>query len=420
MLELDPNPYWTGWPTARPVLKRACHELVDGLLLADALRATRQIGEDRHPALAGAWWIAATSNHHDFVSGTSTDRVVESEQLPWVRQATALVRKIVAEAVPAAQRVEFARPAAAEAEPGAADRRLAGVNPLEAGRSGTTGAAEAPKAPEPSVGHQVARRSPSVGRPTWRLSDGLLEVETPFFRCELAEEAGGCILQILDPSGRRLLDGPSADIISYFDSGGLWRLGAEFAGGSFREVAHASQRPARLRVRECEDGLAVISALHMDGMTLVRRLTFGCVDPLVGLEVEGLAGEKRTLTLRLETGLAVRELWMDTPGGTVTRPLRRRYDPTFWALHSFVHLQGEDRDTSPGNSGAEAVARPAPSPARPAPSAAPPLPGLARLDRRLAGRPIGGDHAAQRHRRDGLRLPALRRQPRARPRARRL
>ena len=34
---------------------------------------------------------------------------------------------------------------------------------------------------------------------------------------------------------------------------------------------------------------------------------------------------------------------MDTPGGTVTRPLRRHYDPTFWALHSFVHLQGEER-----------------------------------------------------------------------------
>ena len=95
-------------------------------------------------------------------------------------------------------------------------------------------------------------RSPSVGRPTWRLSDGLLEVETPFFRCELAEEAGGCILQILDPSGRRLLDGPSADIISYFDSGGLWRLGAEFAGGSFREVCARQPTagpPARPGVR---------------------------------------------------------------------------------------------------------------------------------------------------------------------------
>lgn len=298
VLNLDPNPYWTGWPTARPVLKRACHELVDTLLLADALLATQQIGEDCIPDVAAAWWIAATSNHHDYISGTSTDRVVENEQLPWIRQATELIR--------AAQ-------------------------------------AAAAKAPDPTPAHKAGRRSTATERPTWSLHDGLVEVETPFLRCELAEEAGGCIVRVGDPSGRRLLDGPSADVISYFDSGGLWRLGADFAGGAFSEVARASQRPARLHVRESEDGLAVISALHMDGMTLVRRLTFGCAAPLIGLEVDGLAGEKRTLTLRLETGLPSRELWMDTPGGTVTRPLRRHYDPTFWALHSFVHLQGEER-----------------------------------------------------------------------------
>jgi hypothetical protein len=179
-------------------------------------------------------------------------------------------------------------------------------------------------------------------RPVWREHDGVIEVETPFLRCEMAEDAGCCNVRIVDQAGRRLLNGPSADIISYYDSGGLWRLGTDFAGGAFREVARSSDRPARLHVKETEDRLAVISAQHMDGMTLVRRLTFDCASPLVGMEVEGLAGERRTLTLRLKTGLPVKELWMDTPGGTITRPLRKRYDPTFWAAHSFVHVQGAE------------------------------------------------------------------------------
>jgi len=32
---------------------------------------------------------------------------------------------------------------------------------------------------------------------------------------------------------------------------------------------------------------------------------------------------------------------MDTPGGVVVRPLKRIYDPTFWPLHHFIHIQDE-------------------------------------------------------------------------------
>ena len=33
---------------------------------------------------------------------------------------------------------------------------------------------------------------------------------------------------------------------------------------------------------------------------------------------------------------------MDTPGGVVTRPPRRIYQPTFWPLQHFIHLQDDD------------------------------------------------------------------------------
>jgi len=37
VLQLDPNPYWTGFYTSRPVLKKHCYELVDNLLAAEKL-----------------------------------------------------------------------------------------------------------------------------------------------------------------------------------------------------------------------------------------------------------------------------------------------------------------------------------------------------------------------------------------------
>ncbi|MEA3326155.1 MAG: hypothetical protein U9R53_02465 [Chloroflexota bacterium] len=37
VLELDPNPYWTGFYTASPTLKQRSRKLVDNLLLAEKL-----------------------------------------------------------------------------------------------------------------------------------------------------------------------------------------------------------------------------------------------------------------------------------------------------------------------------------------------------------------------------------------------
>ena len=45
----------------------------DGLPIAPA-------DADAVRPLADAWWTAATSNHHDFITGTSPDPVVEGEQ----------------------------------------------------------------------------------------------------------------------------------------------------------------------------------------------------------------------------------------------------------------------------------------------------------------------------------------------------
>ncbi|MFN8036313.1 MAG: hypothetical protein U0V73_10295 [Acidimicrobiia bacterium] len=98
VLELDPNPYWTGFYSARPSLKQQAHDLVEALVDAelDADRAgpaTRRAARDQ---LGPAWDVAVTANHHDFVTGTSPDRVHDREQVPWLdgaQQAVAQVRR---------------------------------------------------------------------------------------------------------------------------------------------------------------------------------------------------------------------------------------------------------------------------------------------------------------------------------------
>ena len=297
-LELDPNPYWTGFYTARPTLKKRCHELVNLLLLAERLAllpensgAEQTIAKD----LEDAWWDAAVSNHHDFITGTSPDRVVRIEQRPWMERAIAAANKAVTRLAPDTCRVGRQRPAVRQAE-----------------------------------------------LPEWRSQGGKIEVHTPHYAVELDEEAGGGIVRCWCPATQMpLLKGVSNDLVSYKDSGGLWRMGHEYSGGVFREASRASDRLARLQVREHDDGLEVACVTHLDGETIKRFLWFCSDSPAIRLKVEGRAAERRTVSVRFATEVSPGQLVMDTPGGCVVRPLEKLYSPTFWPLQRFVHAQDD-------------------------------------------------------------------------------
>ena len=64
--------------------------------------------------------------------------------------------------------------------------------------------------------------------------------------------------------------------------------------------------------------------------------------PVIHCRIEGKAAEGHSVTVRFATGISSKNLVMDTPGGIVVRPPKQIYDPTFWPLHHFVHLQDDD------------------------------------------------------------------------------
>jgi len=311
-LALDPNPYWTGFYTSRPSLKRLAHELVDSLLLAEWL-AILAGGEGSGPALhseplspllpagrgaegTGAryepWWIAATANHHDFITGTSPDRVVEAEQRPWLE-------------------------AAKEAADGAV-ARLAGA----------VGAVREPPLPPAPGGAPLE----------WRREGTRLEVRTPHYTLALDEAAGGDVVGAWDAGGVPLLAGPSNELVSYRDAGGLWRMGHEFRGGYLKEGARSGQQPAQLEVREQAGGLELEWTAQLDGQP-IRRLLWLDGSPLIRGRIEGRAADRHTITVRFASGLSAQAVAMDVPGGVVERPLTKVYDPTFWPLQRFWHAR---------------------------------------------------------------------------------
>lgn len=292
-LELDPNPYWTGFYTARPSLKKRCHELVDALLLAERLSllpvnegADRRIGGE----LEEAWWTAVVANHHDFITGTSPDEVVEKEQIPWLEHASSVAMSSVRNLTP---------------------------DPLKTGG-----------------------RCRRAFLPEWTRRDGSITVQTPHYVLELAEGTGGAFLEGTHlESGKQFLVGLSNDLVCYRDSGGLWRMGHEYRGGELREVARASDQQARLNVTEHEGGIEISCLSEFAGDTVERRMWFEAGSPLIRLRIEGRAPERHTITVRFQTDVSTSMLVMGTPGGVVNRPIQKIYQPTFWPFQDFVFVR---------------------------------------------------------------------------------
>lgn len=288
VLELDPNPYWMGFYASRPDAKRRINRTARKLVLAEKLSFPSASAPSS--VLTRAWDLAVISNHHDFVTGTSPDRVYREEQLPWLREAEAL-----------------------------ADRVLANVR-SERGASGSSPKGE-PAAP-----------------PEWRFASGRLDVATPHHRLVLEERAGGCIVGAW-VRGRQLLRAPANDLVAHHDSGGLWRMGHEYRGGTFRELARVSERPAKITAVEIGGVLEVTIEAELDRRPVQRRLWLRADSPVIRMQVEGLPRRHRTVTCRFPLRSSADRITMNVPGGVVERPMSKLYAPTFWPARSFAHVR---------------------------------------------------------------------------------
>ncbi|MEZ5321934.1 MAG: hypothetical protein R2698_07675 [Microthrixaceae bacterium] len=202
-IELDPNPYWMGFYAGRPDLKTMARDLGRRLVAVGAATALEaHVGRGPHdapdPAVARSeppssrveWWTAATSNHHDFVTGTAPDRVANGEQ------SASLAAAIGTTPWP-------------DRDPDYPDT-AAGGEPLEVRDDG-----------------------------------GLVVVVAPWGSVTFDPRRGGALVGFTDSGGEERLAAPSLELRSYTDSGGLWRLGNELHGGRWALTDSSARHPRR-------------------------------------------------------------------------------------------------------------------------------------------------------------------------------
>lgn len=283
---LDPNPYWTGFYFSRPALKQGYSQLLRNLQTAEKLAVSAGGSTSR---LAPAWEAALLANHHDYVTGTGAQAVYQEEQKRLIEEANRRVGAFLA---------DFA---------------------IGADRDGSQRDARPPE---------------------WDRQGGILTVCSQYYTIRIDADAGGCVTSWSDAaSAREVLAGPGNDLVAFADSGGLWRMGHEYPGGTFRRTAQSSSGAAFLSVRELPGVLEVTIQSSLAEVPLVRTMWLVSGSPLLWLRVSGRAPIRRTYLCRFPAGLQGSTLLMDVPGGAVERPISKLHEPTFWCASSFAMLR---------------------------------------------------------------------------------
>ncbi len=300
LVEHDPNPYWMGFYFSRPEIKQRSRRLSSDLVRAEKLlfsyHKKNGIAERIVDNLKLAWETSVVSNHHDFITGTSPDRIWKKEQRPWLVRASEIVDGVISMVQP---------------------------GPV-------------------TVPHVKISRSPR-----WSRYGSLVRVESPHYIITMDENTGGCVTSWVDgKTGVERLSGPGNDLVVYRDSGGLWRMGHEFTGGTFRELDRASRRPAAIKIDTTGYGLIARIETILDGKAFTRTLLFANESPVLRMAVRGSAKSWRTVTCSFTASISTGMISMDVPGGVVERPAIRHFDPTFWSFQNFAHAV--DRDSGAG------------------------------------------------------------------------
>jgi hypothetical protein len=376
----DLAPAYMGFFGSRPAVKRGVRDAARPFFVAESFASA--LGAQGAALVASAapeLELLTRTDHHDFVTGTSADDVVQDEQMPLLAAAQLAGESLEGEvALEVASRIPVSS--------GAVTRALV-FNASSATRSDVTevllpvtGAPAALHAVvsgmvvpleivgTPSSTYETARLSLSGVPPwSWTMVDlmpgapaspssqvalALLDAQgvaatgaavkrvvlsNSHVRAQFDLSADGFALTALSLDGADVVEGPSMLPNDYRDQGGLWRLGNEMAGCTL-DATPRVPGPASFTVLESTP-LQVRVSFAASTYTLEASLAAG-VDGLdVAVTTGAAEGTTRTFSLSLADS-GDDALKTSSPAGWQVRPAQHVFDPTFFPAVSWAQVGG--------------------------------------------------------------------------------
>jgi alpha-mannosidase len=263
--QIDPSNFWTGYFGSRPELKilqaRASRDLVAAETVSSLLRlgaVTSSFSLDSlDAAIEEVWNILAPSSHHDFVTGTSPDRVYKMEQLPMLSLAAGLARNVYHRAIKLiADSIPSTGSGTVIAVHNAVAVERSGIFKLETGYAVTFGTANALVQPLYGGGSLVQTPTvPSLGYVSGMAVPGepgkafdpvavtdSVTIDNGTIAITLSRDQLWAITSIVPNGGANVLpNNTAANLLEiYHDSGNIYQYGNEpGAGGTFNPKTSA-------------------------------------------------------------------------------------------------------------------------------------------------------------------------------------
>ena len=377
-IDQELSPYYMGFYGSRADLKRLTRDAARPFFVAESYATLLGTAGVAIMRTAGPQLSKLTrSDHHDFVTGTSADLVVTSEQLPLLaetqaagRAALRQVAEGIAALIPAApgttsRALAFNASSAAqddvvELDVATTNGATPAIHALANGSELPLELIEAPSQIQARFRVEVgvvpfgwqaidvvpgAARVPAVAVRLALLDDSNLPatgnaitrvvLTNAHVRAEWDRTGGAFGLASLVIDGAEAIAQPSLIVHDYHDDGGLWRLGNEMPGCRLTLLAATTTTET---VRVLEQG-ALRVRIAFVGADATREATLGANE--VGLDLAVVTGAAQATTRTVSIALASpvdARLTTSVPGGAVVRPLQHVYTPTFWAAVDFAQV----------------------------------------------------------------------------------
>ncbi len=378
----DISPYFMGFYGSRADVKRGARDAARPYFVAETFATA--LGADGATIVASAepeLTKLTRVDHHDFVTGTSADPVVQTEQLPLIAETMqAGLAELASVAAAASKRipinasangrvlalnassavrddvVELSLPLANGVVPTVHAMAAGGEVPMELAFAPASTDTTAtfhlgvvklgafswraidllPGAPAAVTSQVSLALEDQTGAPATGSSVTRVVLTNAHVRAEWDATGGVFALTSLAIDNVETLAGPSMVVHDYQDTGGLWRTGNEMEGCVLSPMPTPSDADT---VQVLENGsLGVRVAFVSQSSTREASLGAGATGLSVAIVTGAAQSTTRTVAFSLAgTGAPLRT---SSAAGFAERPLQRVYTPTFWPAVAWAEYAG--------------------------------------------------------------------------------
>ncbi len=396
-LEADVSPYFMGFYATHPDLKGTLRRASEALVAAEIAGVIASTVGAPYPSddLDHGWDRSAYMNHHDAITGTSTQEALATDLRPWASDALESGQRALATSLGAVA-------GAVDTASLAADTAIVVLNPSGhvrsdlveldltlaapasavdvvdgAGRVAPSQWLTAERDPQgdlrggrllflardvPAAGvatfvvHGVAAPAPATDAPapTLILSRGgrtvteLADADTivlanAALSLTLAKSAGWCATRLRTAAGLELLSGPSLDVVGFFDAGGAYRIGSE-VGRDFAERTSvcSGKVPTSVVLRERGPARVSVAFATPNDAAVERVVSVASGADRVDLAITATPPFASTLVVRLRTPFGGSTLTTRIPFTEAARARHKLFEPTFWPATGWTDLGHDD------------------------------------------------------------------------------